>query len=39
LRGLARRGEGAKGLPAVEKSCHERVDPLRNAGLGERRAD
>jgi hypothetical protein len=26
-------------LSAIEERCHERVDPLRNAGLGQRRAD
>jgi len=26
-------------LSAIEKSCHERIDPLRNAGLDQRRAD
>jgi hypothetical protein len=26
-------------LFVIEERCHERVDPLRNAGLGERRAD
>src|ERR1700731_493863 len=26
-------------LSAIEERCHERVDPLRHAGLGQRRAD